>query len=498
MNSDRPISPATTEITVGNAGHHFIDGAPYSPEAAQSFPLYNPNTGEVLTEVLDGTPCDVDYAVKSAKRVFESAEWSGMRAVDREELLRDLADVVERHVDAFVELEAMDVGMPASMAREVYGELTPSIIRYFAGWPTKGGGQIVDPGLFAPTELFTYTMREPVGVVAAILPWNAPGDLAVWKAVPALAAGCTVVMKPSETANLTASLLARLAMQVGFPKGALNLVNGKGSTTGAALVAHPDVAMVGFTGSTETGRKIQELAARGPKRVQLELGGKSPVIVMEDADLDSAAEMIADGIFSLSGQICVAGSRVYAQASIYENLVSRLAEAAKARRLGPAQDDCTNMGPLVSAAQRDKVAGFVDRAVKDGATVLAGGQRPEGVGYFYPATVLTNVTNSMECVQQEIFGPVVTVQKIETEAEAIRLANDTAYGLAAYIWTRDIARAHRLTRAIRAGKIAVNFIAPPIAALPEGGRGGSGFGRDLGKESLDQYFETKSVLFRTV
>lgn len=456
----------------------------------------DPTSGTRTASIADGTAADVHAAVESAAAAFQAPSWRLMRAPDREVLLMRLADLIARDADLLAQIDAVDVGFPISIGRIVYGTFAAEVTRYMAGWPTKIKGEVADVGLPGGFAVTGMTLREPVGVVGAILPWNGPADAALWKIAPALAAGCTVVLKPSEMACLSVYALLDLVEEAGFPPGVVNVVAGRGPVVGAELVRHPGIAKVAFTGSTETGRRIQALAAEAPKKVHLELGGKSPVIVFPDADLDAAAAAICEGIFGYQGQVCVAGSRLVVHRDVRDGLLDRLLRAVETLRIGRTLDPETTFGPLVRRSHRDRVSRMVRAAIAGGATALCGGRPVDGPGCFYLPTILDGTAPDDPCQQEEIFGPVLTVTAFTGEDEAIRLANGTGYGLAAYLWTDSNARIQRLLPRLACGKVGVNMTAPPIASMPEGGVKQSGFGRDLGREGLDQYLVSKSVLVR--
>jgi acyl-CoA reductase-like NAD-dependent aldehyde dehydrogenase len=466
----------------------FIDGEVVEPASREVRDLIEPATGAALAKAAMAGPDDVDRAVAAA-RVALAGPWGKTPPNERSRLLHALADALHENRKEIVELETRNVGkalmsVKAELAQAVenfrfYGSAVGSI----AGRSNTLGG-----------SLLSYTLREPVGVCAQIVPWNYPLMLATWKLAPALAAGCTVVLKPDPATPLSALRLAQLATEVGIPGGVVNVVPGDGPTTGTKLVSHPDVDKVAFTGSTETGREIMRLASDPIKRVSLELGGKSPNIVFADADLADAIPSSVWSIYYSAGQSCEARSRVLVETSIYDDFVTRFAEATKSLKVGDPLDAETQMGSLISGPHRDKVHGFVETGRDEGAEVVTGGEAPDGNGFFYPPTVLAKVENRMVVAQEEIFGPVVTVIPFDDEKDAVRIANDVKYGLFATVWTRDAARSHRLARQIKAGMIGVNMPYTAFPGIPFGGYKQSGFGRELGLETLDLYLETKSVL----
>jgi phenylacetaldehyde dehydrogenase len=490
LRNDLSLLSTTAQERLRRGWRLFIDGDWCDSVTGATIPVIDPSSGETVSQIQAGTAADVDRAVRAARIAIERGPWGRIPAPARERVLHRLADLIDVHADLFAEIEAVDNGMPIAVAREINGQMTSSILRYMAGWATKVSGHTLDAG----SEYLAYTTRQPVGVVGAIVPWNAPIEQAIWKVAPALAAGCSLVVKPSEHACLTVLMLAELAAEAGLPPGVLNVVTGLGIDAGEPLARHADVAKIAFTGSTRTGHHVQQLAGASGKRVHLELGGKSPVMIMADADLDAAIPRVASSIFDLSGQVCVAGSRIYVEAPQFNEVVDRLSARAGELCLGPGLGAGSELGPLITAAQRDRVMSYVTGAVQEGATVVAGGLAPGDGGFYVQPTVLVDVRQDMRCVQEEIFGPVVAVSPFDTEEEGVRLANDNAYGLAAYIWTRDIKRAHGLAKRIQCGKVAINCGAPPIPCVPEGGMKASGHGRDLGREGLEEYLELKSVL----
>ena len=450
----------------------------------------NPATEEPLAEVAEAGAAEIDAAVRAARTCFESTAWRALGARARGRLLLRLADVLEARAPDLATLETRNNGKPL-FESEIDVAMTVETFRYYGGWADKLEGATLPVN----GNFFTYTLRDPVGVVGAIVPWNFPLNLASWKVAPALAAGCTVVLKPAHETPLTALLLGELALSAGFPPGALNVVPGPGPTAGAALVRHPGVDKIAFTGSTAVGQDIMREAATTLKRVSLELGGKSPNIIFADADLRAAVRGAQAGIFYGKGEVCAAGSRLLVEKSVHDQVVSELALRAKALTPGDPFDKNTRLGALVSQRQQDRVLSYIAAGRREGAHLVAGGNaaRVNGKGYYVEATVFDHATPGMQIVEEEIFGPVVSVLTFEGEEEGVALANHTRYGLAAGIWTQDIARAHRVARAIQAGTVWVNTYNFYDPAAPFGGYKFSGFGRDLGREALEHYTELKSV-----
>jgi len=471
-----------------------IDGKLVPAVSGRTFATINPATGEEIAQVAHGGREDIALAVAAARRAFENPAWRRMSAVDRSNLLLKLADLIERNAEELAVLECMDNGKPASMTRWVEIEGSIRTFRYYAGWPTKFGGETLPVSPRSGAQILNYTTREPVGVAGLIVPWNYPMSMAAWKVAPALAAGCTVVLKPAEQTPLTALRLGELALEAGTPAGVLNVVPGFGDA-GAALVEHPDVDKVAFTGSTEVGKLIVRGSTVNLKKVSLELGGKSPQIVLPDADLEAAAASIASGIFFNQGQTCTAGSRLYAHASIHDKLLQLVANQAAALKIGNGLDPQTTFGPLVSEEQWDRVSSYVDIGRAEGAEVVIGGKRPVGQdkGFFFEPTILAGATPSMRVVREEIFGPVLSALSWSDPDDLVRQANDSEFGLSAGIWTNDVKSAHRLAGAVRAGTVWVNCFNMVDNATPFGGFKQSGWGREHGRNAMELYSEIKSV-----
>ncbi|EMY33162.1 aldehyde dehydrogenase [Arthrobacter crystallopoietes BAB-32] len=474
---------------------HFIDGKWVAPAEGAYFESTNPATLEVLYQAARGSKADVDAAVDAARSAFENPLWRDLSQTKRGHLLRRLGDLVGEHADELARMETEDNG---KLLREMRGQLAtlPEYLYYYAGLADKVQGSQV------PTmnpAILNYTQREPLGVVGAITPWNSPLTLTTSKLAPALAAGNTIVIKPSEYTSRTILRFAELTVEAGFPDGVVNVVTGMGAEAGAALVDHPDIAKISFTGSTATGSAIAASAASRFIGCTLELGGKSPNIVFEDANIANAAMGVVAGIFAAAGQTCIAGSRVFAHRSVYDELLEKVAERAKRIVIGNPIEDTTELGPLAFAAQQEKVGSYVELGVSEGAKVLTGGGRPdvELPGYFYAPTVLTGVDNSMRVVREEIFGPVAAIMPFDTEEEVLRLANDTQYGLAAGVWTQNLARAHRMSRRLEAGTVWVNTYRAMSPMSPRQGFKNSGVGIEHGLESMHEYTRLKSIWINT-
>jgi phenylacetaldehyde dehydrogenase len=495
---------ANTEFPIGEAAARFlaapkrmlIGGEWCEARAGATFEVRNPATAAVIARVPAADAADIDRAVSAARATFDSGEWKAARPVDRERWLLRLAELVEANAQELAEIETLDNGKPVTLARRVDVAQVIDFLRYIAGWATKIEGSTVDVSApaFRKSEFFGYTRRETVGVVGAIIPWNFPLLMAAWKVGPALAAGCTVVLKPAEDTPLTALRFAELALEAGVPRGAFSVVTGLGHVAGAALAAHPGLSKLSFTGSTQVGKLIGHAAVDNMTRLSLELGGKSPVIVLDDADPKAAAAGAANAVFFNMGQVCVAGSRLYVQKKIFDAVLEGVSAAAGRLRLGPGMDPNSQLGPLVSEKQMNRVCGYIQSGVAEGGRLVAGGGRHGEQGYFVKPTVLTGLGEQAKVVQEEIFGPVVVATPFEDIEEAVALANGTQYGLAASIWSNDLKRVQRLIPRIEAGTVWVNCHGVLDNALPFGGYKQSGLGREMGRSLIEHYTETKSVL----
>ena len=476
---------------LGEEHQLYIDGAFVEAASKGRVPVFEPSTGETLTSIAAAGKEDVDRAVAAANRALEDGDWVGMKPRDRQRVLLRLADLIEEQAQTLGEIESLDNGKALGPCIEMDILGGAELLRYMAGFATKIAGATRE--VSAPGCHFASTRKEPIGVVAAIVPWNWPFNMALWKIAAPLAAGCTIVLKPAEQTSLSMLYFMKLCERAGLPKGVLNLVTGSGRVIGDLLVGHRGVSKVSFTGSTEVGRRVGATAGRALTPVTLELGGKSPMLVFADADLDAVAASTRWSVFFNAGQVCSAGSRIYAHRSVFEVLVAKIKEVAEAMVMAPGLDPACDIGPVISAHARAAIATHIGKGVADGARLVCGGDDMSGDGFFVRPTVLTTDDNSLAVVQEEIFGPVVVILPFDKEAQAVALANDNQYGLAASIWTRDISRALRLVPRIEAGTVWVNAHDLVDSSMPFGGFKDSGFGKDMGPEQLDHFLRTKSV-----
>ncbi|MFS0762408.1 MULTISPECIES: aldehyde dehydrogenase family protein [Peribacillus] len=467
----------------------FIDGKWTDSLSGETFETINPGTGEVHALVSQGGEEDLNHAVKAARKAFESGPWATMSPSDRGRLLYKAAQKMRENSDFLAEVESKDNGLPINETKHIALPSTIDVLEFYAGLANKVQGDT----LASPHNRFNYTLKEPLGVIGAIVPWNFPLMLTMWKLAPALAAGNTIVIKPAKETSTSILELAKLFQEVGIPDGVINIVPGPGSTVGSALASHPDVDKIAFTGSTDTGRLIMQAATKNLKPVSLELGGKSPNIVFDDATLEDAVNGAMFGIYFAQGQVCASGSRLFVQESIYDKFMDLFASKVQSIRVGNPLEATTQMGPQVSAQQLKTIEKYVAIGLEEGAELVTGGQRGKKNGYYFTPTIFGDVTNEMTIAREEIFGPVVSVIRFKDEEDALRQANDTIYGLASGIWTNDLKRAHRMARGIQAGTVYVNTYSMLDSTTPFGGMKQSGFGRELGVQAMDMYTHSKSV-----
>ncbi|MFI8492571.1 aldehyde dehydrogenase family protein [Peribacillus butanolivorans] len=467
----------------------FIDGKWTDSLSGETFETINPGTGEVHALVSQGGEEDLNHAVKAARKAFESGPWATMSPSDRGRLLYKAAQKMWENSDFLAGVESKDNGLPINETKHIALPSTIDVLEFYAGLANKVQGDT----LASPHNRFNYTLKEPLGVIGAIVPWNFPLMLTMWKLAPALAAGNTIVIKPAKETSTSILELAKLFQEVGIPDGVINIVPGPGSTVGSALASHPDVDKIAFTGSTDTGRLIMQAATKNLKPVSLELGGKSPNIVFDDATLEDAVNGAMFGIYFAQGQVCASGSRLFVQESIYDKFMDLFASKVQSIRVGNPLEATTQMGPQVSAQQLKTIEKYVAVGLEEGAELVTGGQRGNKNGYYFTPTIFGDVTNEMTIAREEIFGPVVSVIRFKDEEDALRQANDTIYGLASGIWTNDLKRAHRMARGIQAGTVYVNTYSMLDSTTPFGGMKQSGFGRELGVQAMDMYTHSKSV-----
>ncbi|MEE9103834.1 aldehyde dehydrogenase family protein [Pseudomonas nitroreducens] len=469
----------------------FIAGAWVDASDGATAQVIEPSTEAALTRIPMGTAADLERAVQAARAQFDGGAWSQLKPLERERLLHRLADLIEANGDELAEIESVDMGKSVAQARAVDIQGTIDTFRYFAGWASKIHGRTVEPSL--PGNYVAYTRKEPVGVVGVIVPWNFPLQTMAWKLGAALAVGCTVVVKPAELTSLSALRFAELVQEAGIPDGVVNIVSGRGSVVGAAMAEHPGIDKLSFTGSTPVGCNVGKSAMDQMKRLTLELGGKSPVIVCADADIKAAAQAVANGVFFNSGQVCDAGTRAYVQRSVYDEFLRELADYTASLKLAPGLDPDCFISPMVSRQQQERVLAYIQAGKEEGAEVYYGGEAVEGSGFFVQPTIFANCRNDMRVVREEIFGPVLVTAPFDDEEEALALANDSEFGLAAALYSNDLGKVHSLIPRLRAGTVYVNAHSTLDPSMPFGGYKQSGYGKDMGSEQLDYLLETKAV-----
>lgn len=481
---------AGTQSFLARAHGLLIGGEWSEANGGEPISVINPADGKAISAIGEASYVDVDNAVKAARKAFEEGLWPAMKPGERSLLMMRLADAMERHFEELAQLETLDNGKPINYAR---GDIFASIgaIRYYAGWADKIHGSTHNVNM--PGDYHVYTLKEPVGVIAQIVPWNYPLVMAAMKLGPALAAGCTIVLKPAEDTSLSALRLGEIILEVGLPEGVVNIVTGLGRTVGAALAAHKGIDKIAFTGSTATGKAIAQVAAADLKKVSLELGGKSPNMIMADANLEAAIPSSAMGIFYNSGQTCTAPSRMYVHKSVADKVIAGIAAIGQSIKIAPGLDEESGLGPLVSQRQFDRVSAYIEAGKAEGGEIASGGKRHGDEGYFLEPTIIAQTRNDMKVVREEIFGPVLVVQTFSDADEAMRLANDNDYGLAASIWTENLGQAHRMAKAVKSGIIGINTAMGADWDVPLGGMKQSGIGRENGREGLELYLQTKSV-----
>jgi len=483
---------AALDIVDGLHLSPFVAGA-WHHSSTEVFDVLDPATEKQVCQVVEASAADVDHAVTGARAALETGAWRALTGAERGLLLNRAADLLEARAEQFALVESLDVGKPGFEPRVIDLPQAVATFRHFAGWADKLQGHTVPTSGYMGRPTFSYTLREPVGVVAAIIPWNSPTMIAAWKLAPALAAGCPVLLKPPEDAPLTSLMLADLLVEAGFPDGSVSVLPGRGPVTGEALIEHRGVDKISFTGSPDTGLRVAMAAARGFRRTTLELGGKSPQIVFADADLDAAADGVAIGIFANQGETCAAGSRVLVHRSVHDELVDRMVDRAGRVKVGDPFEEGTTMGALINRRQADRVQGLIEAGRAEGASVVSGGRPHEGPGFFVEPTLFVGARSSMRIAREEIFGPVATIIPFDDDDEAVAMANDSDYALAATLWTNDVTRAHVLAARVRAGAVAVNGWSPLDPRLPWGGSKLSGQGRELGWSGIEANTEIKTV-----